>query len=346
MSTRPKRVRKAVQKMTYEVKEVKAFTVPKGEGITLRDIPTYVEKFHKLKSSNPNVGILHRVLYGRAGKARAIKGNILQFSGLVGGEKVEQKVMQKLQKVNTKNLKEIIDIFEVDRSAKSFEDGKVTKENLIDRLLSWLRLPKAPAPKKSKSKSTSKSRSKAPEKRKDVDVDDQADGRGSPKKKKRKSIPSSPKRKRISGKMIKDKLEQVASTRPRVGVSIKTLFAASEFMLTPAKAAEARKKLALQKKRKAQKKKNTKQVKTTKAKIQKRKRQMVLESSSSSDDEGDSLLETMIKAAVKKVLKGFKLEELTIKKVYKHVVKALDGKVPSDKIEKSFVKSAVKSFLS
>merc|ERR1711965_225409 len=96
---------------------------------------------------------LHSLMFRRVGKEREIKGNILKFNGLAymrkyeGDEKMLTKERANVEiKVNShsvEGIKKMVDILGIDRSAASFDKGKVDKTNLIDRLVDFLEKPDA-----------------------------------------------------------------------------------------------------------------------------------------------------------------------------------------------------------
>jgi len=148
----------------------KKFEIPDGEGEKLGDLPNVVSNFKGVTLSSDVIKDLHNVVFGGGkGKKRALKNNLLEFSGLVytedGEEKEKEKVkvLERMYKLNLDGLKSVMDLADVNRA-------KLTdKDSLCNTFLAWLEKPTASgkeaksAPKK-KRKSSGSSK-KAPAKK-------------------------------------------------------------------------------------------------------------------------------------------------------------------------------------
>lgn len=137
-----------------------AFVVAPGNGVALRSLDEVVSNLKSIPGHDPRLKDLHRAMFGVLGKGTQRKKNVLDFSGLGEGE--ETRAGASLGKWSTAQLRGMMDKLGVDRSAKSFADGKTSKENLVDRMVEWL---KAPHAKVSKSKGASAKRKGAKSKK-------------------------------------------------------------------------------------------------------------------------------------------------------------------------------------
>jgi len=164
---RAKRERKKVAVLTMEVEAPKERVIPDGKGEKLEDMPNVVENFKKVTWSDPDLKVLYSFAFG-VGKKKEFKGHLLQFSGIVypeGKKDAEiDRLTAKMVKLTSSQLKAVMDLADIDRSAESFGDKSkgVTKDQLMDRFLEWLEEPKASGKKMkgaSKKKSSGKRKS-------------------------------------------------------------------------------------------------------------------------------------------------------------------------------------------
>lgn len=140
-STREQRVRKSVDAYDPTIsEEKKEFIIPNGKGEKLEDMPRVVANFKNVTWSDPHLKMLHTIAFGQ-GKKKEFKAHLLQFNGLVfpeGKEEEErEKVKQKMYKLVMGDLKEVMDLCDIDRS------GANDKETMCDRFLEWLENPKS-----------------------------------------------------------------------------------------------------------------------------------------------------------------------------------------------------------
>jgi len=138
---RPSRERKTIERFvaSNEKESVKEFTIEKGRGTQLKDIPNVVYKLSKRSRADESVRLLHAVLYGKRGKAFHLKNNILQFSGYVWGEneeKLKGKVKEKLEKYNKENLLNLCDLLDIHVAKTSNK-----KEEIVAKLIEFLESP-------------------------------------------------------------------------------------------------------------------------------------------------------------------------------------------------------------
>lgn len=147
-SGREQRVRKSVDAFDpTATKEKKDLVIPEGKGQKLEDMPRVVTNFKNVTWSDPHLKMLYTIVFGR-GQKRDFKSHLLQFSGLVYSEGHEEeereKIKLKMYKLLIPDLKEVMDLCDIDRSAESFDKkAGPDKEMLCDRFLEWLEKPKA-----------------------------------------------------------------------------------------------------------------------------------------------------------------------------------------------------------
>lgn len=139
---RPSRERKTIERFvaSNEKEIVKEFTIEKGRGTPLKDIPNVVYKLSKRSRADDVVKLLHVVLYGKRGKAFQQKKNILQFSGFVWGEneeKLKGKVKEKLEKYHKEPLLNLCDLLDLHVSKTSNK-----KEEVVTKLIEFLESPR------------------------------------------------------------------------------------------------------------------------------------------------------------------------------------------------------------
>jgi len=174
-SGRPKRVRKTTTNYVPEEEMKKEMIIPDGKGEKLGEMPNVVNKFGDVTWSTPCLKSLYYIVFG-VGKKAEFKKHLLQFNGFNFSEEKEEaeldKVTQKIHKLKLDQLKEIMDLCDIDRSMDSFEEKKnPDKDMLSTRFLEWLQEPKASGKKlkkvsaKRKSSSSSAAAAKAPKKK-------------------------------------------------------------------------------------------------------------------------------------------------------------------------------------
>ncbi|KAH9329397.1 hypothetical protein KI387_001505, partial [Taxus chinensis] len=139
---RPSRERKTIERFvaSSEKETVKEFTIEKGKGVPFRDIPNVAFKVSKRSRADENLKTLHRVLYGRRGKAVHVKNNILQFSGFVWGEDEEKekaKLKDRLDKLHKEALVNISDVMDIHVKSTT------KKEEMVVKLIEFLDAPHA-----------------------------------------------------------------------------------------------------------------------------------------------------------------------------------------------------------
>ncbi|KAJ6672206.1 hypothetical protein OIU85_013543 [Salix viminalis] len=140
-SDRPTRERKVVER--YSVPEpgrsaAKPFSIEKGRGTPLKDIPNVAFKLSKRKPDD-NLQMLHLILYGKKGKIHNLKKNIGQFSGYVwvkNEEKQKAKVREKLDKCVKEKLMDFCDVLNI-----TINRSVVKKEELTVKILEFLESP-------------------------------------------------------------------------------------------------------------------------------------------------------------------------------------------------------------
>lgn len=150
-STREKRVRKSVD--SYDPSSSLLATkaeviIPDGSGEKLAYMPRVTANFKDITRSDPHLKMLHTIVFGR-GQKKEFKSHLLQFNGLVhpsGKEEEErEKLLLKMYKLVLGDLKEVMDLCDIDRSAESFgtKGGTPDKDMLCNRFLEWLEKPKS-----------------------------------------------------------------------------------------------------------------------------------------------------------------------------------------------------------
>lgn len=154
-SGRVKRERKSIEAFnpastTAKVKEI----YPDGKGTKLKDLPNVVANLQAITWSDPHLRMLHQIIFGGIAKKKELKSDLLEFSGIVYTKsKTEDDIKAKMYKLKMDDLKEVMDLVDVDRSTKSFslaENKSPDKEDHCIRLLEWLEKPKASGNKKGK----------------------------------------------------------------------------------------------------------------------------------------------------------------------------------------------------
>jgi len=160
-----RRQRKQVSHYTDKGSAVtKHFEAPTGSGTKIGDLPNVVERLSKFSGAGDELKAIHRVLFGTAGKKHEVKKHLYEFCGMayVADENKafgRERAFDSIGKWKMDLVKQVCDIFEVDRS------GKKTKEELMDVLLDWLENPKSSGKKSLEKKRPMKKAVSKPSKR-------------------------------------------------------------------------------------------------------------------------------------------------------------------------------------
>ncbi|TKY73678.1 DEK protein [Spatholobus suberectus] len=146
-SERPTRERKTVERYSVpspaksaRSSASKGFTIEKGRGTQLKDIPNVAFKLSKRKPDD-NLHMLHALLFGKKTKAHNLKRNIGQFSGYVWTEnedKQRAKVKERIDKFVKEKLLDFCDVLNI-----QINKANVKKEELSAKLLEFLESPHA-----------------------------------------------------------------------------------------------------------------------------------------------------------------------------------------------------------
>lgn len=327
------RKRKKSEIYVPEFVEKKTFEVEKGTGTPLGDIPYLVDKIRNIKSSDRILLVeLHRLFFARAGKARTHAKNLLQFSGFPQEnlEVVMARRKAKIAKFSTALIKRLMDLLEINRSAKSFESGKANKSELAARFLDWISAPKINPAKKKKAKATKPKKSpkaKTPKaknpktskaKKKQSGKTEEADSDAPAKNNNDASDKKKPKK--VATKKAKGSKTKKSTPRKR------SWFQASEYMLRGRPEGVPRKPAAKKRKRAVTKKGKTA---VKKAKIE------------SDEDEPLSLELQEIKDTVYAILKVVDKTTVTMKMVRKQAEEKLGKSLVQ---HKAVIKNMVREF--
>ncbi|KAI3435266.1 DEK_C domain-containing protein [Psidium guajava] len=139
---RPARERRSVERYSapalVRTPSSKGFSIDKGSGTQLKDIPNVAFKLSKRKPDD-NLQILHTILFGKKAKVYSLKRNIGQFSGYVWTENQEKqraKVKEKLDKCVKDKLIDFCDVLNI-----PINKAAVKKEELSAKLLEFLESP-------------------------------------------------------------------------------------------------------------------------------------------------------------------------------------------------------------
>eukprot|EP00574_Skeletonema_japonicum_P004488 CAMPEP_0201718884 /NCGR_PEP_ID=MMETSP0593-20130828/4296_1 /ASSEMBLY_ACC=CAM_ASM_000672 /TAXON_ID=267983 /ORGANISM="Skeletonema japonicum, Strain CCMP2506" /LENGTH=329 /DNA_ID=CAMNT_0048209271 /DNA_START=80 /DNA_END=1069 /DNA_ORIENTATION=- len=235
-SGRPKRVRKASTNYVPEEETKKEVAIPDGKGEKLEDMPNVVAKFGDVTWSTPCLKSLYSIVFG-VGKRADFKKHLLQFNGFSFSEDKEdaefEKVTQKMYKLKLDQLKEVMDLCDIDRSTESFGGKKnPDKDMLCTRFLEWLKEPKAsgkklkgaskkaPAKRKSSSSATAKAPKKKPPAKKTKKEAPK------PKKKKQTVAPADDDEEEVnipgvSTDKIRSKIESIVANADKDSVTVK-----------------------------------------------------------------------------------------------------------------------------
>jgi len=170
----------------------KEVLIPHGSGIKLSEMPTVVDNFKSVTWSDPILKKLYGIVFG-VGKKKEFKSHLFQFNGLVyptptpappTNDKDQDKDKDvvddtkernrdlyklKMYKLKMEELKNVMDLCDIDRSTESFSsngDGdekakqQPDKEMLCIRFMEWLEQPKVNSNEK-KSKTGNKKKRKS-----------------------------------------------------------------------------------------------------------------------------------------------------------------------------------------
>lgn len=139
---RPTRERKTVERYTESMSRLstpKPFSIEKGSGTQLKDIPNVAYKLSKRKADD-NLHSLHTVLFNKRGKTITLKKNIGMFSGFVWAddeqEKQRAKLKEKLDKFTKEKLFDFCDILNLQIYKSSLK-----KEEVSLKLVEFLQSP-------------------------------------------------------------------------------------------------------------------------------------------------------------------------------------------------------------
>merc|ERR1719353_526233 len=155
MLRRSMRVKQAVKEVvpTYTTFAKAETIIPVGAGTALRDIPAFKKHFDKAAPGDEVVKLFHKALYGAPGQQNVRKRNILKWSGC--DEAHASEIEGRFNKAKMlSQLKALAQMCCLHQSG--------TKEDLSERLSSWLACPgaenmtRAPKEKKKKGKSVKK----------------------------------------------------------------------------------------------------------------------------------------------------------------------------------------------
>ncbi|XP_038993460.1 protein DEK-like isoform X3 [Hibiscus syriacus] len=144
-SDRPTRERKVVERYSApsvaRSSSAKSFSIEKGRGTQLKDIPNVAFKLSKRKADD-NLQMLHVILFGKKAKPYSLKRNIGQFSGYVWveneQEKPKAKVREKIEKCVKEKLVDFCDLLNI-----PIAKATVRKEEVSAKLLEFLESPHA-----------------------------------------------------------------------------------------------------------------------------------------------------------------------------------------------------------
>ncbi|KAL7495287.1 hypothetical protein ACHAWT_003731 [Skeletonema menzelii] len=233
-SGRSKRVRKSTTNYVPEEEAKKEMIIPKGKGEKLQDMPNVVAKFGDVTWSTPSLKSLYYIVFG-VGKRAEFKKHLLQFNGFSFSEDEEdaelEKVTQKMYKLKLDQLKQVMDLCDIDRSAESFGGKKnPDKDMLCTRFLEWLKEPKASGKKlkgaskkaSAKRKSSSSAAAKAPKKSSPAKKAKKETSK--PKKKKQSATPADDDDINIPGvstDKIRAKIKSIVANADKESVTVK-----------------------------------------------------------------------------------------------------------------------------
>jgi len=330
-----RRERKAAKVFTYEVKEKVEFSVEKGKGVAIGEMDGVCLQLSRLKANDIVLTTLFRILFNRAPKRTTMRKNIREFSGFPeGADSAIERAENKLQKATLPVLKRLFDTLLLDRSAKSFESGKVEKDGLVSRLVDWLKAPTVPT--KEAPVSTRK-KAKAPKRKK--------------KKKKKKAVKTGPKR-ALSAYMFfcADARASVKEENPGIGAKeILTKLGEKWRSLSDSQKAPYEAKAEADKERyaselgaSASRKRKKKPAAAKKAKKKAKKQKVESEEDDDSEDDDLNFRQIALRSKLQKMLNNPALDKatMTIKKLKKALEKDMGEDLSG---EKDFIRKVVKA---
>jgi len=129
-----KRERFPVKKLEVSIHQRHLISVKKGQGMILETIPNVLFNLEEHKGGDETLSIVHRLLFGTKGKKSEVKKHIRQFSGLLfDNEEEKTKYRSRLNNLMNAQLKNALHFFDLPVSG--------TKEELVERLFSFLLKP-------------------------------------------------------------------------------------------------------------------------------------------------------------------------------------------------------------
>ncbi|KAJ3157879.1 hypothetical protein HDU89_000258 [Geranomyces variabilis] len=155
-SLHERRERKPVQHYTVEAPAKKAVVVevPEGKGTPLKDIKKIADKALKMPSDDDIFVGLSALIFGRAGRAKNAKREVMKFKGFdFSSDKEHDLALDKLARWTTLGLKELASLLCLESSG--------TKDVIIDRVFQFLQEPSASAIKDGRRKAGSKTPTKS-----------------------------------------------------------------------------------------------------------------------------------------------------------------------------------------
>ncbi|GBG31459.1 Protein DEK [Hondaea fermentalgiana] len=140
------------------------FEVPTGSGTAVSEMKKVKDNLSKFSGNSEEIKALHSAMYGRRGKKNDAKKNVLAFSGLVypegvSKEEARDRVFQNIGKWQIDFLRQMIDVFGVDRTSKT------KKEDLLDTFIDWLEKPTYNEDMKGAGAKAKKAKAKSPAKK-------------------------------------------------------------------------------------------------------------------------------------------------------------------------------------
>jgi len=146
-----KRTRKEPEKLTYDEPDEKEESPAVGSGTPLGEIEAVKTQLSNSKKYVEAVEALHWLVFKSKGKAGQQRKRLKTFAGLVYGNDPETERQRLVDRANKNTLgviRDVMDLLALDRSGKSFDDGKDSKENMCERLVEFLECPQAGGGKK------------------------------------------------------------------------------------------------------------------------------------------------------------------------------------------------------
>lgn len=181
-----KRERKSVEAYVEKPKEEKKETeldYSKGKGVKLGEIP--IIKYNIGHADTEDLGVLHRMMYRKAGKQHNTKKNVREFCGWPFGKDAKEyrSAMNIVDRLLPAALKWTLDLLAVDRKDKDteemrkalvefLEEPKMNEQEIPTSKPSSAKQKSSATPKTKKAKATPKSKSKKTKKDEGSDVSD------------------------------------------------------------------------------------------------------------------------------------------------------------------------------